>query len=205
MQWVRADGSVELEHETDVLPPPFMAPGQVHVTPMHVFTPSESNNYVLRATTDDEVMFERNVLVAPVEPVAYAGSAKGMAAGLRLRTPTSITLAPRERAPLHVDALNIGQKSWDAAEANVRFGWRWWKINEDGSETEQPQYEDRLQMLSHVYYGIPPGRGYAFAGQLRAPDEPGRYVARASMLVELVGWFENDPVEIEVIVRPANE
>ena len=114
-----------------------------------------------------------------------------------------MTLTPRERAPLHVDAFNIGQKSWDAAEANVRFGWRWWKINDDGSETEQPQYEDRLQMLSHVYYVIPPGRGYAFAGQLRAPDEPGRYVVRASMLVELVGWFENEPVEIEVIVTPA--
>ena len=203
VQWVRADGSVELEHETDVLPPPFMAPGQFHVTPMHVFTPTESNNYVLRATTDDEIMFERSVLVAPVEPVAYAGSAKGMAADLRLRTPTSMALAPGERAPLHVDAFNTGQKSWDAAEANVRFGWRWWKINDDGSETEQPQYEDRLIMLSHVYYGIPPGRGYAFAGQLRAPDEPGRYLVRASMLVELVGWFENDPVEIEVIVTPA--
>ena len=95
VQWVRADGSVELEHETDVLPPPFMAPGQFHVTPMHVFTPPESNNYVLRATTDDEVMFERSVLVAPVEPVAYAGSAKGMTAGLRLRTPASMTLTPR--------------------------------------------------------------------------------------------------------------
>ena len=193
VEWVRADGSVELEHETDVLPPPFMAPGQVHVTPMHVFTPSESNNYVLRATTDDEVMFERNVLVAPVEPVAYAGSAKGMAAGLRLRTPTSITLAPRERAPLHVDALNIGQKSWDAAEANVRFGWRWWKINEDGSETEQPQYEDRLQMLSHVYYDIPPGRGYAFSGRLRAPKEPGRYVVRASPAGGVGGMVQQRP------------
>ena len=110
VEWVLADGSVELEHETDVLPPPFLAPGQFHVTPMHVFTPSESNNYVLRATTDDEVMFERHVLVAPVEPVAYAGSAKGMAAGLRLRTPASMTLTPRERAPLHVDAFNIGRK-----------------------------------------------------------------------------------------------
>ena len=56
-------------------------------------------------------------------------------------------------------------------------------------------------MLSHIYYGIP-GRGYAFAGKLRAPDEPGRYVVRASMLVELVGWFENDPVEIVVLVKP---
>ena len=205
VEWVRADGSVELEHETDVLPPPFLGPGQMHVTPMHVFTPSEPNNYVLRASTDDEVMFERHVLVAPVQPVAYAGSAKGMAAGLRLRTPANMTLTPRERAPLHVDAFNIGQKYWDAAEANVRFGWRWWKINDDGSETEQPQYEDRLQMLSHVYYVIPPGRGYAFAGKMRAPDEPGRYVVRASMLVELVGWFENEPVEIEVIVKPPDD
>ena len=204
LAWVRTDGSVEFEHESDMLPPPFLGPGQFHATPMHVFTPSESNNYVLRATTDDEVIFERRVLVAPVQPVAYAGSAKGMVASLTLRSPASVTLAPGESAPLQVEALNIGQKSWDAAEANVRFGWRWWKINDDGSEVEQPEYEGRVPLWGHIYSDIPPGRGYAFAGRLRAPDEPGRYVVRASMLVELVGWFENDPVEIEVIVQPAN-
>lgn len=204
MEWVRTDGAVELEHESDFLPPPFVGPGQTYVTPIHLFTPAASGNYVLRATADGELVYERNVLVVPVEPVAYQDSARGMAARLTLRSPVSVTVSPGELAPLFVDAMNTGQKSWDAAESNVRFGWRWWKINEDGTETEQPQYEDRLLMLSHVYYGIPPGRGYAFAARLTAPREPGRYVVRASLLVELVGWFENDPLEIEVIVRPPN-
>jgi len=127
-----------------------------------------------------------------------------MAAGLTLHSPASVTLEAGALAPLRVDAMNIGQKSWDTAKADVRFGWRWWKINDDGSETEQPQYEDRLLMHDHVYYDIPPGRGYAFAGRLQAPNEPGRYVVRASMLVELVGWFSSEPVEIEVIVTPAD-
>lgn len=203
--WLRADGSVEAEHESDVLPPPLLGPGQVYTTPMRLYAPSEPGNYVLRTSTDGELLFERNVLVTRIRPVTYQGSARGMAAGLTLRSPASVTLAPGELAPLHVDAMNIGQTSWDPAVADVRFGWRWWKINDDGSETEQPQYEDRIVMLGHVYYGIPPGRGYAFSGRLQAPDEPGRYVVRASLLVELVGWFGNNPVEIEVTVKPADE
>ena len=103
--------------------------------------------------------------------------------------------------PLHVDALNIGRKSW-SEEANIRLGWRWRKVEQDGSETEQPTYEGRVVLLGHLYNDIPPGLGYAFAGNLRAPDEPGRYVVRVSMLIELVAWFNIDPIEIEVIVKP---
>ena len=202
--WLRADGSVEAEHERDFLPPPLIGPGQTYTTPLHLFTPAAPGNYVLRASTDGELVFERNVLVTRVEPAAYQNSTRGMAAGLTLHSPASVTLAPGELAPLRVDAMNIGQKSWDPAEADVRFGWRWWKINDDGSETEQPQYEDRLLMHDHVYFDIPPGRGYAFAGRLQAPNEPGRYVLRATLLVELVGWFSSEPVEIEVIVTPAD-
>ena len=201
VQWFGADGSVELEHESDALPPPFLRPGQVYATTMQAFAPEAAGNYVLRATTDDELLFERRVLVAPVRPAAFEGSGEGMLASLRLRTPVSFEAVPGELFPLHVDAMNTGRKSW-TDEANIRLGWRWWKVNEDGSETEQPKYEGRVPLLGHLYNEIPPGRGYAFAGQLRAPDEPGRYVVRASMLVELVAWFDSDPVEIEVIVRP---
>lgn len=200
VQWVRADESVELEYETDVLPPPFLRPGQVYATTMHGFTPVALGNYVVRAKTDSELLFERRVLVAPVQPAAFEGSAAGMLASLRLRTPDRFLAAPGELLPLHVDALNSGRKSW-TDEANIRLGWRWWKINEDGNETEQPTYEGRVPLLGHLYNDIPPGRGYAFAGQLRAPDEPGRYVVRVSVLVELVAWFDNEPLEIEVVVR----
>ncbi len=204
VQWIRDDGSVELEYATDVLPPPFLRPGQVYATTMHGFTPVALGNYVVRATADGELLFERAVLVAQVEPAAFEGSAEGMLASLRLRTPASFAAAPGELLPLHVDATNTGRKSW-TDEANIRLGWRWWKFNEDGSETEQPTYEGRVPLLGHLYNDIPPGRGYAFTGQLRAPDEPGRYVVRASVLVELVAWFENEPVEIEVVVRRTDQ
>lgn len=201
VQWIRTDGAVELEYETSALPPPFLRPGQVHAVPAHQFSPPSPGTYTLRASADGERLFERTVRVEPVEPAPFQGSADGMMASLTLRTPTSYSAGPAELMPLHVDALNVGRKSW-TDEANIRLGWRWWKINDDGSETEQPQYEGRVVLLGHRFYDIPPGRGYAFAGQLRAPDEPGRYVVRATMLVELVAWFDSAPVEIEVIVRP---
>ena len=59
-----------------------------------------------------------------------------------------------------------------------------------------------MPLLGHLFNDIPPGRAYAFASQVRAPHEPGRYVARVSMLVELLAWFSIDPVEIKAIVKP---
>ena len=203
-QWVREDGSVALTFESDVLPPPFLRPGQVRATPMHMFTPSQTGHYVLRAAADGEQLLERNVRVEPVEPAAFEGSADAMFASLALRTPASFVAAPGERLPLHVDALNTGRKSWND-EASIRLGWRWWAVDDDGSEIEQPQYEGRLPLLGHSFGEIPPGRGYAFAGQLWAPDEPGRYVVRVSMLVELVAWFSIDPTEIEIVVMPSRK
>ena len=201
VQWVRADGSVALTHEPDALPPPFLRPGQVHATPMHSFTPSEPGGYVVRVAVDGEQLFERKVRVEPVETAAYEGSADAMFASLKLRTPASFLAAPGQRMPLHVDALNTGRKSWND-EAPIRLGWRWWAIDDDGAEIEQPIYEGRIPLLGHLFGEILPGRGYAFAGQLRAPDEPGRYVVRVSMLVELVAWFSIDPTEIEIVVMP---
>ncbi|MCY4108902.1 MAG: hypothetical protein OXG11_07735, partial [Chloroflexi bacterium] len=172
------------------------------VTPLHMFTPSEPGVYIVRAVADGEQLFERAVRVEPVESVPFEGSADGMLASLTLRTPASFDAVPGERMPLHVDALNIGHKSW-GHEAPMRLGWRWWLIDENGTEIEQPKYEGRVIHEGHVFYETPPGRGYAFAGQLRAPDEPGRYVVRISMPVELVAWFSIDPVEIEVVVTPS--
>ena len=203
VRWIQANGADEWAHETDMLPPPFLRPGQVHAVPIHGFTPSTPGNYVVRVSADGERLIERHVQVQPVEPTGFDGRADGMLANLSLRTPASFTASPTELLPLHVDALNIGQESWND-EANIRLGWRWWKVNADGSETEQPKYEGRAPLFGHIFGPTKPGLGYAFAGHLRAPDEPGRYVVRVSMLMELVAWFSIDPVEIEVIVRPAN-
>ena len=203
VQWIRPDGTVAIAYETDLLPPPFLRPGQVHAVPVHQFSPPVPGGYLLRASADGERLFERDVRVEPVTPAAFEGSADGMLASLSLRTPASFTTTPTDLLPLHVDALNIGRKSWND-ESNIRLGWRWWKIEQDGAATERPQYEGRVPLLGHLFNDIPPGRGYAFAGQLRAPNEPGRYILRVSMLVELVAWFGIDPVEIEVIVKPSD-
>ena len=201
IQWIRADGADEIAYETPMLPPPFLRPGQVHAVPMHGFTPPMPGSYLLRASADGERLFERRVRIESVERAAFEGSVDGMLASLALRTSASFTTTPSDLLPLHVDALNIGRKSW-SEEANIRLGWRWRKVEQDGSETEQPTYEGRVVLLGHLYNDIPPGLGYAFAGNLRAPDEPGRYVVRVSMLIELVAWFNIDPIEIEVIVKP---
>lgn len=203
VQWIRPDGTVTIAYETDLLPPPFLRPGQVHAVPVHQFSPPMSGSYLLRASADGERLFERHVTVQAVEPAAFDDSADGMLASLTLRTPASFTTTPTHLLPLHVDALNIGRKSWND-QANIRLGWRWWKIDQDGAATELPQYEGRVPLLGHLFSDIPPGRGYAFAGQLRTPDQPGRYVVRVSMLVELLAWFSIDPIEIEVTVTPVD-
>jgi hypothetical protein len=35
-----------------------------------------------------------------------------------------------------------------------------------------------------------------------APDEPGEYIVRVSMLVELVAWFESEPLKLYVKIGP---
>ena len=199
VEWVRADGSVEWVHTPDLLPPPFLRPGQIHATQVHVLTPSPPGNYLLRVSTDGERLLERPVRVETVAAKPFDGSVDNMRAFLALRTPASLTLPPAGLAALHVDALNTGQTSWGDA-ANIRLGGRMFAIDGEGGETELPEHEGRVVLLGHEFGDIPPGRGYAFAGQLRAPDEPGRYVVRVSMLSELLAWFNIDPIEIEVTV-----
>ena len=71
----------------------------------------------------------------------------------------------------------------------------------DGSEEEIPQFEGRVPLLGHESGEIRPGNGYAFRGQIRTPDMPGKYVVRISMLSELVAWFDNSPIEIDVLTQ----
>ena len=204
VEWVRADGSVESVHTPDLLPPPFLRPGQIHATQVQVLTPPTPGIYRLRVSTDGERLLERPVRVATVAAKPFDGSVENMLASLALRTPASLTLPPSGLAALHVDALNSGQTSWGDA-ANIRLGWRMFAINDEGGEIELPRYEGRVVLLGHEFGDIPPGRGYAFAGRLRAPDEPGRYVVRVSMLSELVAWFDIYPIEIEVTVTDPNQ
>lgn len=199
IRWQHQSAQTGLTFQTDVLPPPFLRPGQAHAAEMHVFTPSVAGDYVLSATVDGRQLFEQYVAVASRTHTNFDGSANGMSANLYLRTPQTFAAKPASLLPLHVDALNSGQVAW-VDPANIRLGWRWFAIDASGDEQELPAYEGRSPLLGHIWGDIPPGRGYAFTGQLRAPDKPGEYVVRVSMLIELVAWFTIDPIEIQVTV-----
>ena len=200
VEWTQDNDDGALSFSTNVLPPPFLSPGQTHATEVHFFTPEKVGHYRVRVTADDALVLTQKIVIdsSPIEP--FAGSADGLLATLALRSTDEFDANVASLLPLHVDAMNIGRKSW-TDEANIRLGWRWYRSNSDGSETEIPAYEGRVPLLGHIYGEIPPGRGYAFAGQLRAPDEPGDYVVRVSMLSELLAWFDIDPIEVRVFVR----
>ncbi len=109
---------------------------------------------------------------------------------------------PGDRLQLHVDAVNSGTTVWDG-EGNLRLGYRWFRKLADGTEEELPQFEGRILWFGHLHGGsILPGNGYSFTGTMTAPDEPGEYVVRVSMLVELVAWFESEPLKLYVKIGP---
>ena len=201
VRWIGLDGQADLQTSGDFLPPPFMTRGQAYATTLHMFTPPTSGNYQLQARIDGELVIDKPVRVGIPSPRPFQGSGDGLLAALWLHSPEEFETYPTQRLPLHVDALNIGTVGWTDA-ANIRLGWRWYAVEPDGTEREVPKYEGRLPLLGHLYGDIPPGTGYAFPGDLRAPDEPGKYVVRVSMLSELVAWFSIDPIEIAVTVSP---
>ena len=143
------------------------------------------------------IVVDTNVDVVEPSETAFAGTGEGLRADLRLRTSDRLVGRAGEHLPLHVDAINTGTVRWSDA-ANIRLGFRWYRYPDIA--TEVPKYEGRVVLLGHVYGDVPPGAGYAFAGDLRAPDEPGEYLVQVSMLSELVAWFEIEPIEIRVRV-----
>ena len=201
LAWIGPSGEVVMRYSPDVLPPPFLMRGQVHRQPMHLFTPDEAGAYRLRGRVDGVEIFDQPVRVGAVPRAPFQSDGQGLYATLTLRTPSEFEVPPGDRLPLHVDALNSGVVAWDGPAA-IRLGWRWFQIGPDGSEVERREWEGRILLEGHLYPVIVPGAGYAYAGALPAPTEPGRYVVRVLMLAELVAWFEIEPIEIQVVVTP---
>lgn len=199
VKWIQAGGQVALAFATPVLPPPFLAAGDSYATTMHLFTPEEPGEYRLIARADGETITDQPVRVGTPPAHPFKGTGEGLAATFDLKSPAALRAHPGERLPLHVDALNTGTVGW-TDRANIRLGFRWYR-HEIGGEEEVPRYEGRVPLLGHLYGDIPPGIGYAFAGDLRAPDEPGEYLVRVSMLSELIAWFAVDPIELRVRVE----
>lgn len=190
-----------MRYSPDVLPPPFLMRGQVHRQPLHLLTPGEAGAYRLRGRVDGVEIFDQPVRVGAVPRAPFQSDGQGLYAALTLRTPSEFEVPPGDLLPLHVDALNTGVVAWDGP-AVIRLGWRWFQIGPDGSEVERREWEGRILLEGHLYASIAPGAGYAYAGAVPAPTEPGRYVVRVLMLAELVAWFEIEPIEIQVVVTP---
>ena len=215
--WIGPDGETVAGSSFDILPPPFLSPGQVQHRRVRILTPPASGDYRLRGRVDGVEIFNQAVRVGAVPNAPFQADGQGLYADLTLRTPEDFEVPPGDPLPLHVDALNTGVVAWGlwrdprvpgaaastgAGSDVIRLGWRWFRIDPDGSEHHLPELEGRILPDWRRYVATPPGIGHTFTGTLPAPTEPGRYVARVSMLAELMAWFDIEPLEIEVVVTP---
>lgn len=198
--WLSDGGRVELRQKLNLRPPPFVIAGGSHSTLIHLFTPSRPGNYRLKIEVDDETLIEQPIAVEQTTYRRFDGTGTGLRAKLTLISQQQLQGLPVERYALHVDALNVGDVVW-SGDANIRLGWIWYLVLENGQLQEMPKYEGRIPVLGHETGEIVPGNGYSFRGRLRAPDEPGNYIVRISMVSELVAWFESDPVEVHVTAQ----
>jgi hypothetical protein len=200
VNWIDASGQVTFETSSRLLPPPFIAAGNTHDTLLQLQTPAKDGLYALHLDLPEGPLLKTRVQVGPVASTSFRGTGEGLNARLHLVTDDAFSGKPAERFKFLVTALNLGPVAWEP-HANIRLGWRWYKIQNDGSAREMPVYEGRVVLLSHLVGPVQPGNGYAFSGLLRLPDEPGQYVVHLAPLAELVAWFPNDPVVIHVSVK----
>ena len=200
VRWTNADGRSVLEFETDLLPPPFLAGEGSHSPIVHLFTPAQVGRYRLTMEVDGEVIVDRAVEVETMAPGSFDGTVAGLEAGLTGVSARTFEGRPGEKFILHVDALNTGSVAW-GGEANIRLGWRWYRVLPNGEEIEMPRYEGRIPLVGHLTGAVWPGNGYSFRGLVETPPEPGTFKLRVSMVAENVGWFGAEPVVVDVVLK----
>ncbi len=198
-RWLDADGRLAFQSTAQLLPPPFISAGESHHTLIELQTPAADGLYELHLEVPEGELLVRNVRVGAITTEAFDGTGEGLRSRLRLISRDTYEGRPTERFTLLVTALNLGPVTW-SADANIRLGWRWFRVQEDGAEVEVPGYEGRIVLLSHLIGPVLPGNGYAFSGLLRLPDESGEYVVRVAPLAELIAWFPGEPAIIRVTV-----
>ncbi len=200
VKWFDGSGRQVMNFETRLLPPPFLSPDGSHSALLRLLTPPVAGDYQLRIDVDGSSVASRDIRIGLPDERRFDGTGRGFRARLKLVSQPSYEGQPSDRFALHINAFNLGPVVW-SDDANVRLGWRWFRTLPDGSEEEIPQFEGRVPLLGHESGEIRPGNGYAFRGQIRTPDMPGKYVVRISMLSELVAWFDNSPIEIDVLTQ----
>jgi hypothetical protein len=199
VRWTNAEGMPVLEFETDLLPPPFLAGESSHSPIVHLFTPAQTGPYRLTLEVDGEVIVDRAVEVVDTVPAAFDGTVTGLEARFTGVSAQTFEGEPGEKFILHVDALNTGSVAW-GGEANIRLGWRWYRVLPNGEEIEMPRYEGRFPLVGHLTGDVWPGNGYSFRGLVETPPEPGTFKLRVSMVAENVGWFGAEPVVVDVVL-----
>ncbi len=200
VKWRNGDGSLVLEFETDLLPPPFLVGENSHSLIVHLFTPAETGRYEVTMEADGETIVHQVVDVGDSPPASFDGTVVGLAARLTRMSARSFEGRPGEKFVLQVDALNTGSMAWEGV-ANIRLGWRWYRVLPDGDEIEMPQYEGRIPLVGHLTGEVWPGNGYSFRGLVTTPPEPGTFKLRVSMVAEMVGWLDAPPVVVEVVLK----
>ncbi|MGV0027880.1 hypothetical protein [Phormidesmis priestleyi] len=102
----------------------------------------------------------------------------------------------RESAPFIAAVGNPNSFPWLSRDTPnpVTFASRW--FNADGSLLKE-------EVRQHVFYDVVPTGGMIFRGTLTAPDRPGNYQVRLTMVQEGVTWFDDRgaiPKEIPIRV-----
>ena len=200
VNWFDEAGREVMNFETLLLPPPFLSPDGSHSASLRLLTPPADGDYRLRIDVDGFPLVSQKIRIGlPVER-RFDGSGRGLRARLELVSKSRYEGMPSDTFALHVNALNLGPVIW-SGDATVRLGWKWFRKLPNDRLEEMLEFEGRLPLLGHESGEIHPGNGYAFRGRISAPDLPGEYVVRISMLSELVAWFENPPIEIDVVLE----
>jgi hypothetical protein len=135
-------------------------------------------------------------VTVPVTPAKQA-PLKEFAAEV-LTTAKLESLKPAETVTVPVTVKNTGKENWPPpADKPINFAYHWLDetgqkmIVQDGIRTALPQ-------------GLAAGGQINLQAQVQAPDQPGKYILRLTLVQEIVAWFEDKgmkPLDLTVTVQ----
>lgn len=147
---------------------------------------------------------ERTKLLGSSPAVQYMGATDSYSAyvvPIPLKTFAQAIAAPKKSLQMKVDAViklpvylrNTSNFIWSSqAENPVVFSYHWLDVNEkvlvwDGERTDLPS-------------PVPPQASISLNATIKAPDIPGKYTLRLTMVQEGVAWFDEEAAKTEDIV-----
>jgi hypothetical protein len=104
-----------------------------------------------------------------------------------------------ETVILPVVIKNTGTENWlPPIDRPINFGYHW--LDETG---QNPVVFDGIR--TGLPQGLQAGAQIELQAKIQAPDTPGKYILRLTLVQETVAWFENKgmkPLDIVVMVNP---